>query len=128
MSDSGSVSNSQDDIFRNAVLEWVRLNDECIELRKQVAVRNKRKKVLDEVIIPFMKDQNKEFVQIGEHGGISVKETKTSLSLKKDYVADLLSKFLNDAELALRCTEHIFENKEVKYNNSVKRINRQLQT
>ena len=85
MSDTESVCFNPDQ-FKIAVKEWVLINDQLEEKRKIVAERNKRKKELSQVIISFMKDNDKEICNLGENGTLQMRKQKTQATLNKDHL------------------------------------------
>jgi hypothetical protein len=115
MSDAGSEHfESKDDEFRRVVKEYVSLHDEITDIRSVMNLKTKRKKGLTEFIIAYMKDQEKDICNLGSSGVLQMKKHKTSLSLKKDYVQELLARILNDDAKAKESAEYIFENKPSK--------------
>lgn len=101
--------------FKKFIREWIALDNAIIELRKDINVRNKRKKQLTPFIIEHMKEIDKEFCNLGDNGTIEVKQRKSTTSLKKDYVEKLLQDYLKDETKAKESAEYIFSNKEVKF-------------
>lgn len=113
--------------FRDAVKEFVSIEDRLSEIRKDTGMLNKRKKKLSELIINFMTTNNKEFCNLGEKGTLAVKTSKTTLALKKDQVAVLLQQLGNDESKALEISEYLFTHKTVKERNVLKRSTRVLE-
>lgn len=126
-SDAGSVIDNPlpvtADEFKMAVKEWLNINDRQAEIRKQNAEFNKRKKQLNASIIGFMKDNKKDICNLGENGILQLKEQKTSVALKKDYVEKLLRDFTNNEDMARQAAEYIFNNKETRTKDVIKKSN-----
>lgn len=101
--------------FKKAIREWIALDNQIIEYRKEINSRNKRKKQLTPEIIEHMGKINKEFCNLGNNGTLEVKQRKSTATLKKDYVEQLLVNVLKDEEKARQSAEYIFNNKEVKF-------------
>ena len=101
--------------FKKCIREWIALDNQIIEYRKEINSRNKRKKQLTPEIIEHMNKINKEFCNLGNNGTLEVKQRKSTTTLKKDYVEKLLTNFLKDEEQARKSAEYIFNNKEVKF-------------
>jgi hypothetical protein len=123
MSDAGSESESlcSDEQFKKSVKEWVGIHDKQTELRRIINSQNKRKKQLAENIVNFMKSQDKEILNLGTSGALQVKNRKTSVAFKKDYVEELLKKFLKNEESAKQGADFLFENKQTKFSSVLHR-------
>lgn len=122
MSDTESVTHefSKED-FKSSVKEYIDLHDRLAEIRKDVAALNKRKKKLSEVIITFMKNNEKEFCNLGERGSLAVKTSKSKLALKKDDIERLLIELGNNEEKSKETAEYLYANKTVVERNTLKR-------
>ena len=120
--------NERQEQFKNTVRQWVMLDNEILELRKEINARNKQKKKLAEFIVNHMKTTSKEFCNLGSGGLLELKQRKTSVTLKKDYVEQLLSNYLNDNEKAKESAEYIFQNKQTKFTDFLKRSTKSLDT
>ena len=114
------------DNFRDAVKEFITIEDRLSEIRKDTSMLNKRKKKLSELIINFMTSNNKEFCNLGEKGTLAVKTSKTTLALKKDQVAQLLQQLGNDETKSAEISDFLFSNKIVKERSVLKRSTRVL--
>jgi len=115
MSDAGSEhTESKGDTFRRAMKEYVGLVDEIAEVRVTVNAKNKRKKALTEFIIAYMHDSGKNVCCVGQDSMVEMKKHKTTVTLKKEYVQELLSKILKDDAKAQESAEYIFDNKLTK--------------
>lgn len=101
--------------FKKAIREWIALDNQIIEYRKEINARNKRKKQLTPDIIEHMGSINKEFCNLGNSGTLEVKQRKSTATLKKDYVEKLLVDILQNEDQARKSAEHIFNNKQVKF-------------
>lgn len=101
--------------FKKCIREWIALDNQILEHRKEINSRNKRKKQLTPEIIEHMSKINKEFCNLGDNGTLEVKQRKSTSTLKKDYVEKLLANFLKDDDKAKQSAEYIFNNKEVKF-------------
>ena len=114
------------DNFREAVKEFITIEDRLAEYRKDTSMLNKRKKKLSELIINFMTSNDKEFCNLGEKGTLAVKTSKTTLALKKDQVAQLLQQLGNDETKSAEISDFLFSNKTVKERSVLKRSTRVL--
>lgn len=111
----------EQELFKKAVKEYILLDDQVAEYRKEISIRNKRKKVLSEIIVKFMNKTQKEACNLGESGSLEIKQRKSTVTLKKDYVENILSNLIKDNLKAKEYTDYIFENREVKYIPTLKR-------
>lgn len=124
MSDAGSEHNqSRDDEFRRAVKEYVGLFDEIADIRAVINQKNKRKKALTEFIIAYMRDSEKDICNLGASGMLAMKKQKTTVTLKKEYVQQMLAQILQDEKKAEESTKFIFENREKKETFKLQRLN-----
>ena len=122
MSDDESVCRTPEEDFRDAVKEWVAIEDQLTDIRKIVSEKNKRKRKLAETICFFMKQHDKLVCNLSAGGALEMKERKTSVALKKEHVEILLTQFLQDSQSAKEGAEYIFQNKEVRHTHFLKRL------
>ena len=115
------------DNFKDAVQEFLRINDRLTEIRRDTGALNKRKKKLSELIINFMKAQDKEFCNLGEKGSLQLKASKTTQALKKEQVAQLLLQFGDSEERSTEVAEFLFSNKTVKERSVIKLSSRSIE-
>lgn len=124
MSDAGSgFSESRDEQFKRSVKEYVALFDEIAEIRKIINQKNKKKKALTEFIIAYMRDESKDICNLGASGVLAVKQSKTTVTLKKEYVQQMLTQILQDEQKAEESAKFIFENREKKETFKLQRLN-----
>ena len=124
MSDSGSVT--EDPIitqqeFKEAVKEWVSINDEIAEMRKVINAKNKRKNKMNEVIIAFMQQNDKAVCNLGTNGTLQMKTQKSTLALKRDQIEELLLKLNTDAKFAKETADFLNQNRTVREKAVLKR-------
>lgn len=119
----GSIVETGDanESLKKNIKEWIALDNQIIEYRKEINARNKRKKQLTPMIIENMKVIEKDHCNLGNNGTLEIKERKSTVTLKKDYVEKLLTQFLHDEAKAKESAEYIFNNKEVKFTPVLKR-------
>ena len=119
-SDAGNCDITTEE-FKYAVQEYVRTTDQLSEVRKTTAELNKKKKKMSEIIVSFMKVQDKAFCNLGASGTLEMKESKTTLALKKDQITNLLKQLGNSEIQAQETTDFLWSNKEVRQKYVVKR-------
>lgn len=123
MSDTGSgFSESRDEQFKRSVKEYVALFDEIAEIRSIINQKNKKKKALTEFIIAYMKDSEKDICNLGASGVLAMKKQKTTVTLKKDFVQQMLAQILQDEQKAEESAKFIFENREKKETFKLQRL------
>lgn len=113
--------------FKEAVQEFLRINDRLTEIRQSTSVLNKRKKKLSELIINFMKAQDKEFCNLGDKGSLQLKSSKSTQALKKDQVEKLLLQFGDSEERSSQVAQFLFDNKVVKERSVIKLSTRTIE-
>ena len=107
--------------FKDAVKEFIKIYDRLAEIRKDTSMLNKRKKKLSEVIVAYMKNNEKEICNLGNDGSLQVKTSKSTLALKKDQVEQLLIQLGNNEEKAKETAQYLWDNKTVNERNVLKR-------
>lgn len=120
----GSVTETthEQELFKKAVKEYILLDDQAAEYRKEISIRNKRKKVLSEIILKFMNKTQKDACNLGESGTLEVKQRKSTVTLKKEHIESALSNLIKDNDKAKQYADYIFDNREVKYIPTLKRF------
>jgi hypothetical protein len=106
--------------FKEAVLEWMRINDEISQLQTEVRQRRSRSTHLGNYIVHAMKDMNKELCNVGEKA-LQLKQRKTTTTLKKEDVIRLLRKMTSE-ETARRETDLLFDNRVTKVKDYIQLI------
>ena len=112
--------------FKYAVQEYVRIGDQLTDIRKTTSELNKKKKKVSEIIVSFMKEQDKTFCNLGTGGSLEMKASKTTLALKKDQIAELLKQLGNNEDKAKETAEFLWQNKETRCKYVVKRNTRPI--
>lgn len=120
---STNTPNSIVNNFKDAVHEWIQIQDYIKE--SQSTIRNKRKRMqqLDYYITTYLKDNNKDYCNIGDKEALCIKSSKTTCALKKEHVIKFLNQLTNNEEKAMEYTKQLFEMREIKERNTIKRIN-----
>jgi len=122
-SDAGEPHITSPEEFKYAVREFIRIHDELATIRKSVSEMNKKKKKFSELIVAFMKQNDKEFCNLGTEGTLAMKTSKTTLALKKEQVMLLLKQYGNDEKTAQETAEFLWSNKETRFKSVIKRSN-----
>ena len=109
--------------FKTAVCEWLQVEEEISNIQK--IVREKRKKMnnLSLLITSYMRDIDKEICNVGDSNALVIKKSKTTCSLKKDKVYEILKSCFDDVNTAQEVTETIFNSREVREKDVLKKTN-----
>lgn len=130
MSDSESVVHynpiSQEE-FRGCVKEYIAIYDRLADMRKDTAMLNKRKKRLTETIIAFMKDNEKDYCNLGEKGSLQVKTSKSKLALKKEDIERILIQMGTSEDKSKETAEFLCANKTVVERSTLRRSTKPLE-
>jgi len=121
MSENSSTNTNTS--FKDAVYEWIHIKDYIAEHQAIIRQKRKRFQQLECYITTYLKDNNKDYCNIGDKEALCVKSRKTTCSLKKEHVAKFLSEVLHNEEKALEYTKQLYDMREVKEKTTIKRIN-----
>lgn len=126
MSERSSSSNPTNGIvntFKDAVHEWMQIQDYITET--QATIRQKRKRIqqLEYYITTYLRDNNKEYCNIGDKEALCLKNRKTTSTLKKEHVIAFLKTIVHNEEKAQEYTKQLYDMREVKEKSTIKRIN-----
>lgn len=120
MSDGSATHHDVHD-FKVAVHEWMRLDEDLIEIQKVLREKRKRKQQLDHVISTFMCTQNKEICNIGDNQAIVLSTRKSTSSLKKDYIVRVLTEALKNDERVMELVKRMYDMREVREKQVIKK-------
>lgn len=105
--------------FKDAVYEWMKLNDETAALQKEVRLKRNKMNSISQYIVTFMKNQDKEVCNVGDAGSLVLKKRKVTSSLKKEDILNALRRHLSN-EQAVQTTDGLFSNRSVKFKDYIK--------
>jgi|SouAtlMetagenome_1021521.scaffolds.fasta_scaffold93392_1 hypothetical protein len=106
--------------FKDAVLEWMRVNEEIAVMQKEVRLKRNRINHLGNFIMQTMKDMDKELCNVGERS-LQLKQRKSTTSLKKDDVVRMLRKLTSD-DTAAREAEALFNSRTSKFKDYIRLV------
>jgi hypothetical protein len=103
MSDCSSATreeHAESDIheFKQAVIEWVRIEDELSAAQKILRDKRKRKQNLANVISQYLKNHDKTVCDLGDNECLVLSTRKTMSALKKENVLSVLTEVFNGKE------------------------------
>lgn len=107
--------------FKDSVHEWMKIQDFISE--QQAVLRQKRKRMLqlEYYITTYLKDNNKDYCNIGDKEALCMKSKKTTSPLKKEHIINFLKGMVSE-EKAVEYTKQLYEMREVKEKNMIKRV------
>lgn len=118
-----SVSHGTVTSFKDAVHEWMKIHDYISEASADIRQKRKRLQHLDYFITTYLKDNDKEFCNIGNKEALCIKNTKTTSALKKEHIVTFLNKILQDEDKAVEYTKQLYNMREIKEKQVIKRVN-----
>ena len=100
--------------FKDAVYDWMRLNEEISELQKEIRTKKNKMNARSQYIMTFMKEQDKEMCNVGESNALVLKKRKVTTSINKKSIMEALSKITSEKQ-ATETTNSIFDSRAVKF-------------
>lgn len=119
---SASVSESPFD-FRTSVHEWLRIEEELSTIQKTLRERRKRKQVLSEFIATYMEQHEKEVCSVGNNNALVLSKRKSTLSLKKEHILEVLKTHFQDIKDDTRdsIVKEMYDKREVREKTTIKK-------
>ncbi len=108
--------------FKDAVHEWMGIHDHISQTQADLRQKRKRLIQLEFYITTYLRDNNKDYCNIGDKEALCVKNKKTTGSLKKEHVTAFLNKMLQNENQAIEYTKQLYEMREVKEKPIIKRV------
>ena len=118
-----SISNGTVTSFKDAVHEWMNIHDYISEASADIRNKRKRLQQLDYFITTYLKDNDKEYCNIGNKEALCIKNKKMTSALKKEHVLSFLNQILKDEEKATEYTKRLYNMREIKEKQIIKRVN-----
>eukprot|EP00976_Prorocentrum_cordatum_P105114 1194161-Prorocentrum_minimum.AAC.5 len=119
---SASASESPFD-FRTSVHEWLRIEEELSTIQKTLRERRKRKQVLSEFIATYMQQHEKEVCSVGDNNALVLSKRKSTLSLKKEHILEVLKTHFQDIKDDTRdsIVKEMYDKREVREKTTIKK-------
>jgi hypothetical protein len=109
MSDCSMTPETDIHDFKQAVMEWVRIEDELAAAQKILRDKRKRKQGLADVISHYLKTHDKTVCDLGDSECLVLSTRKTTSSLKKEHVMEVLQEVFNgNKEKAKSVTDRMY--------------------
>jgi predicted lipid-binding transport protein (Tim44 family) len=103
------------------IKEWVKLDNEISQFKKQIKERNEKKKKLTENLIVTMKKNQIDCFDING-GAILYKQNKVKSTINGKGLLAILKNYYKDNEtIAEDVTKYVMDNREEKIKDSIKR-------
>jgi hypothetical protein len=98
----------------HSIIEWRRLKESCEEAKEVLKEKGKKMKVLEEVILRIMKNNNIGALDLKNSGGrVLYKKKKQQAGLGQKNMVKLMSEHLQSQEKANDLMKYIQEHREV---------------
>jgi hypothetical protein len=104
------------------VKEWIKIDNEIKVLQKEIKIRKKSKKEVNESLIHIMKDNDIEQCNIPD-GELHYKKYKTKAPLSKKHLLISISKYFENKnpDLITELTSFIMDSRDTKEKESIRR-------
>ena len=119
--DTGATSGTVSDKFISSVIKWVKLDDRCRELAKELKEVRDQKKGMEDDILSMMTQQEQEVLNLSTGGSLRRSVSKCKGGLKEDYIRQILNSFTKNMDEAVVITEAILKNRPVQERTYLKR-------
>ena len=116
-----SVVNYDITEFKNAVHEWIRIDDDMSNIQTAIREKRKRKQHLSEFIATYMQQNNKDICNIGDNNAIVLSKRKATCSLKKQHIVSVLNELLKNEDKSKEIMEKMYSMREVREKNVIKK-------
>jgi hypothetical protein len=107
--------------FKQAIVRWVKYDDDLKKIRETVKEINDEKKQAEEYILSYLDNIGQSEIGITD-GKLEKKVTKSQAPLKKENIQKALNDIVKDDSKASLMTEHILKSRETKEKVALKRI------
>lgn len=103
------------------IKEWIKIDNEIMQLKKEIKERTNKKKELSTNLVDVMKSNNIDCFDING-GSLIYKKNKVKKPISGKSLLNLLkSYYKNDEELAEEITKYVMENREEQIKDIIKR-------
>lgn len=103
------------------IKEWIKIDNEIMQLKKEIKERTNKKKELSTNLVDVMKSNNIDCFDING-GSLIYKKNKIKKPISGKSLLNLLkSYYKNDEELAEEITKYVMENREEQIKDIIKR-------
>ena len=100
--------------FKEAVKSYLMLSEEIGTIKESIKEKNKKMKKLNEFILSYMKQNEKEICNLGDKGTLIRKVKSRKVTFKQTDIEALLAEYFKDENQAKESTSYIFSKQEKK--------------
>jgi hypothetical protein len=105
----------------NNIKEWIKIDNEIAQFKKEIKERNDKKKGLTETLVTTMKKNQIDCFDING-GSLVYKTSKVKKPINSKTLLSSLQKFYkNDIKMAEELTKYVLENREEQIKETIKR-------
>jgi len=105
----------------NNVKEWIRIDNETMQLKQELKERNNKKKMLTNNLVAVMKTNSIDCFDIND-GALIFKKTKTRKPINgKNLLTALQNYYKTDEEMAKELAKHIMDSREEQVKETITR-------
>jgi seryl-tRNA synthetase len=105
--------------LKTHIKEWVKLDEEISQYKRQIRELNIKKKKLSDQLLQVMKEQEIDAFDLNNEGKLIRQVRKTKAPLTKKYILTSLVNYFKDDEKAKEASNFILESRTLKMNESI---------
>lgn len=102
------------------IREWLKIDTEMKALQAEIKKRRERKKVLSVLLVDVLRSSGIDGWDTNE-GKLEYHKQKTRSTVNKEHIKTALKKFIEDEEQIHAMTEYIYDSRQVKEKEVIKR-------
>ena len=111
MESNEPISNTKEQLVNN-IKEWIKMDNEISQLKKEIKERTNKKKILTENLVTVMKSNKIDCFDIND-GTLVYKKNKVKKPISGKTLLESLQKYYkNDTNLAEEITKHVMDSRE----------------
>lgn len=113
-------ANTKEELISN-IREWIKIDNDLINLKKEIKNKTSNKKILTENLVKVMKSNAIDCFDING-GALIYSQKKTKKSISGKYLLLQLEKYYKEQpEIAKEVTQHLLDNREENVKEDIKR-------
>ena len=115
-----ATANANKEELKEAIREWILLDNEIKTLQTEMKTRKEKKKYLSDKLVNIMRDNEIDCFNVND-GKLIYSQTKVKGTINKNYLLATIQKLIEDEDKAQEMTKYILENRDIKIKESIKR-------
>jgi hypothetical protein len=105
----------------NNIKEWIKIDSELLQLKKEIKERNNKKKILTTSLVDVMKSNDIDCFDING-GALVYKKSKVKKPINgKTLLSSLQNYYKTNPEIAKEITDHVLNSREEQIKETIKR-------